>query len=172
MKFLTQIIFIFVVCVLSISAQQNASPSFEDYPVSTFKGKIHAPKWIKEFIKDVWQDDLGKGVEPLEINFAGKYYVSTHSCGTGCRYYTMTDLSSGRELETLNDFSSAEPLPKTFDGREYLTILYYRPESKMLIAQYLVGFNSANEQCRERAFIFDGRKIKPITKTKNQCRKV
>ncbi len=171
MKFLTKIICILIVCVPAISAQQKTSPRFEDYQVSKFKGKIQRPKWIKKFSEGEWRDDLGKLVEPPDITFAGKYYVAAHSCGTGCRYYTMTDLSSGRELQSLDNFSSAEPLPKTSDGREYLTILYYRPDSKMLVAQYLVDFDSEKESCRERSFIFERGKIKPITSTKYKCSK-
>jgi hypothetical protein len=171
MKILTHIIFLFIVCT-TVSAQQKNSPRFEDYKISLFKGKIHTPKWIKKISDGEWRDDLGKLVESPEVNFAGKYYVAAHSCGTGCRYYTMTDLSSGRELELLDNFASTEPLPKTSDGRQYLTILYYRYNSRLLIAQYLVDFDSEKEKCRERAFLFEGGKLKPITKIKYKCSKL
>jgi hypothetical protein len=163
MKILKHIIFLFIVCT-TVSAQQKSSPRFEDYKTSLFKGKIHTPKWIKKISDGEWRDDLGKLVESPEVNFARKYYVAAHSCGTGCRYYTMTDLSSGRELELLDNFASTEPLPKTSDGRQYLTILYYRYNSRLLIAQYLVDFDSEKEKCRERAFLFESGRLKPITK--------
>jgi hypothetical protein len=118
------------------------------------------------------QQKISPRFEDYKVSkFARKYYVVAHSCGTGCRYYTMTDLSSGRELDLLNAFASTEPLPKTSDGREYLTILYYRYNSKLLIAQYLVDFDSEKEKCRERSFLFEGGKLKPITKIKYKCSK-
>ena len=76
----------------------QSSPRFEDYQVAVSTGTIHQPKWIRHIGGDEWRDDMGKLVDPPEINFAGKYFVAVHSCGTGCRYYTMTDLSSGRAL--------------------------------------------------------------------------
>lgn len=172
MRFVTQFFLTIVFCSQIITAQQINSPRFEDYRVSKFKGKIRSPKWIKIVSKGEWRDDLGKLVAPPEINFGEKYYVAAHSCGTGCRYYTMTDLSTGKEIDSLDVFASAEPLLKTSDGREYLTILYYRPNSKLLIAQYLVGFNSESEQCRERAFVFNNGNIKPLGKIKYKCRKL
>ncbi len=169
MKSLGQAIFLSIICVFSISAQDNP-PRFEDYEVSLYRGNTHLPKWIRRGSEDEWRDDLGKLVDSPEVNFAGKYFVAAHSCGTGCRYYTLTDLSSGRELKALDDFTTAEPPPKTSDGYEYLTILYYRHNSKMLVAQYLVDLKQGREQCRERAFLFENGKLKPITKTRRKCR--
>ncbi len=146
-------------------------PRFENYKVPLYQGKIHLPKWIKRVSDDEWRDNLGKLVEPPNINFGGKYFVAVHSCGTGCRYYTLTDLSSGRELKALDDFTTAEPPPKTSDGFEYLTVLYNRPDSKMLVAQYNVDLRQGKSQCRERAFLFEDGKFKPITKTKYRCGK-
>jgi hypothetical protein len=101
----------------SFSAQ--SSSRFEDYEVPVYTGTIHRPKWIRHVSGDEWRDNLGKLVDPPEVNFAGKYFVVVHSCGTGCRYYTMTDLSSGRALDLLKDFGAAEPLPRTRDGYPY-----------------------------------------------------
>lgn len=150
----------------TLSAQ--SSPSFEDYKVAVYTGTMHWPKWIRRISTDEWRDELNKFIEPPEVNFAGKYFVSVHSCGTGCRYYTMTDLSSGRELKLLKEFSAAEPLPKTRDGYPYLTDLLTRPNSKLLVAQYHVD-STRGEECRERAFIFEDEKITPLTNTRRTC---
>lgn len=171
MKSLGQAIFLLIICVLSIPAQQKSLPRFENYEVSLYQGKVHLPKWIRRASEGEWRDDLGKLVASPEVNFAGRYFVAAHSCGTGCRYYTMTDLSSGRKLEALNNFAAAEPPPKTPDGYEYLTILYYRSNSKMLVAQYLVDLKNGRNQCREQTFLFANGKLKPITKTRRNCRK-
>lgn len=159
-------------CISISAAQQNKTPRFEDYRAKVFKGKIRQPKWIEKVSENEWRDELGKLVVPPDITFAGKYFVAAHSCGTGCRYYTMTDVTNGRELKLFDRFTTAEPRPKTSDGYEYLTILYYQYNSNLLIAQYLVDLKNEREQCREQAFLFDGRKLKALTKVKYKCRKL
>jgi hypothetical protein len=101
---------------LTLQVTGQTSPRFEDYEVAIYRGTIYRPKWIRRVTDDEWRDELGRLVEPPEINFAGKYFVSVHSCGIGCRYYTLTDRSSGRELDLLNDFGAAEPPPTTHAG--------------------------------------------------------
>ena len=141
---------------------------FEDYEVSVYTGSIHRPKWIRHVGGDEWRDNLGKLVDPPEVNFAGKYFVVVHSCGTGCRYYTMNDLSSGRALDLLKDFGAAEPPPKTRDGYPYVTDLITRANSKLLVAQYHVELPNG-EECRERSFVLDGEKLTPIVNTRRTC---
>lgn len=80
----------------------------------------------------------------------------------------MTDLSSGRERNLLNGFAAAEPAPKTREGYLYVTDLVTRPNSKLLVAQYRID-SPRGEECRERAFVFDGNKITPITGTRRTC---
>ena len=96
---------------LTPSSVAQSLRQFENYEVSIYTGAIHRPKWIRHVSGNEWRDGLGKVVDPPEVNFAGKYFVALHSCGSTCRYYTMTDLSSGPDLDLLNGFSSAEPPP-------------------------------------------------------------
>lgn len=145
----------------------QTSPRFEDYEVVVHKGGIHRPKWIRR-VADEWRDEVGKLVEAPAINFAGKYFVSVHSCGTGCRYYTMTDLSSGRDLDLLKDFGAAEPPPRTREGYPYVTQLVTRANSKLLVAQFRIDA-PRGEECRERAFRLEGGKITPVTNTRRSC---
>jgi len=145
-------------------------PRFEDYEVAIYRGTVHAPKWIRRVADNEWRDEAGKLVEPPEINFAGKYFVAVHSCGTGCRNYTMTDLSSGKELDLLKDFGAAEPPPKTREGYPYVTDLLTRANSRLFVAQFRVE-SSRGEECRERAFILRGEKITPVTNTRRSCTK-
>jgi hypothetical protein len=113
--------------VLATLLLTQVLPRFEDYKVALYRGAIHEPKWIRHVGGDEWRDHLGKIVDPPEINFAGKYFIAGHSCGTGCRFYTLTDLSSGRDLDVLTEFTTAEPPPKTRDGHLYITILLVAP---------------------------------------------
>jgi len=152
--------------VPSLAAQ--SLPRFEDYQLPVYKGAFFGPKWIRHITGNEWRDNLGKLVEPPGVNFAGKYFVSAHSCGTGCRYYTMTDLSSGLELNVLKDFDSAEPSPKTHEGYTYVAILVTRANSRMFVAQYRIDA-PRGEECRERTFVFEGQKIAPITGTRRTC---
>ena len=145
-------------------------PQFEAYPAPPYRGVIHRPEWIRRGGSGEWRDDLGKLVDDPEVNFAGRYFICVHSCGTGCRYYTLTDLSSGRDLDLLEMFATAEPTPKTRDGRDYLTELFSHPDSRMLVAQYHIGLYQGEGECRERVFLFDGGKLKPITGTRRGCR--
>ena len=144
------------------------SPRFEDYEVKLYAGPIHQPKWIRRGPAGEWRDDQSKLVEPLEINFSGKYFLSVHSCGTGCRYYRMTDLSSGHELDLLKVFDSGEPSLKTREGFTYVTDLMTRPNSRLLVAQYRID-SPRGEECRERAFVFNATKLTPITGTRKSC---
>jgi len=121
------LLLVFVGLTLQVTGQ--TSSRFADYEVAIYRGTIHRPKWIRRVADDEWRDELGKLVEPPEINFAGKYFVSVHSCGTGCRYYTLTDLSSGRELDLLKDFGAAEPPPTTREGNPYVTDLVTHPNN-------------------------------------------
>ena len=153
---------------LTLQLTSQTSPRFEDYEVVIYRGTIHKPKWIRRVAEDEWRDELGKLVESPAVNFAGKYFVSVHSCGTGCRYYTMTDLTSGRELDLLKNFAAPEPPPKTRDGYPYVTDLLTRANSKLVVAQFHID-SSRGEECRERAFILEGEKLKPITDTCRSC---
>ena len=152
----------------SAQSPTPAAPTFEDYPIAVYSGRIHRPKWIRRGTSGEWRDQLGKLVEPAEINFAGKYFVSVHSCGTSCRYYTMTDLSTGRELNLLRDFDAVEPPPRTHDGYQFITDLVSRPDSKLLVAQYRIDA-PRGERCRERSFILEAGKLSAVSGTRPTC---
>lgn len=168
MKVIVAIAVSLLFCCLTPSLTAQSTTRFEDYEVPVYTGAFQRPKWIRHVRGNEWRDKLGKLVEPPGVNFAGKYFVSVHSCGTGCRYYTMTDLSRGRELNLLGDFSAAEPPPKTREGYSYVADLVTRASSKLLVAQFQVD-SPHGKECRERAFIFDGGKLKPITGTRRTC---
>jgi len=150
------------------SSSPVATPRFEDFVIPKYSGPIAIPKGTKRVSANEWRNDMGKLVEPPVINFAGKYNITLNSCGTGCRYYTLTDLSTGKSLPTLNVFAAAEPPPTTKEGYTYITDLIGRPGSYMLVAQYQVD-NPKGQECRERTFVFENESLKPITNTKVDC---
>jgi hypothetical protein len=150
---------------------QVVAPRFEEYPVSIHKGKIVVPSKFRKDSQGTWRDEFGKSMDVPQINFAGKYFLSLHSCGAECRYYQLTDLTSGRSVSGLNMFASSDPPNVTRDGYRYMTILDYRADSRMLVALYQIDTDiDGKYDCRERVFLFDeAEHIKPISKTKYHC---
>lgn len=146
----------------SLAAQ--SSLRFEDYNVKLYTGRIHQPNWIRRDARGDWRDELDKLVEEPTINFAGKYFIAMHGCGTYCRYYTMTDLSTGREINLSKVFASRE----THGLNVYLADLITRPNSRMLVAQFRHEPQNG-EECRERVFVLNGAKLAPITGTRRSC---
>jgi len=161
-----------IMSVPSCAEETLTAPNFSDYPVAVYTGKIYIPSYYTKS-KDGWRDDMGKEVAPIAVNFSGKYYIGLHSCGAECRYYTLSDLSTGKDFKTLDVFSTDGDQPKkTGDGHTFVTDLISRPDSKAFIARYHIDSkNNSPEECRERFFILseDGVKITAITKTIHSC---
>lgn len=146
-------------------------PTFTDFEAPIYRGQIYAPKGLRRVGPREWRDEFNKLVASPEVNFAGKYSITLHSCGTSCRFFTMADLSTGRGLDVLASFASAEPRPKTKEGYEYTTDLIGRPGSRLLVAQYHIAVTPENEECRERMFVLENEKLRPITSTRKGCGK-
>ena len=92
-----RLILIFAVSFAVLASSAFSQPTFENYPVQKYGGQTRLPKWIyrdKEY-PDMWRDKSGKATQDPEINFAGRYFLASHSCGTQCKYYTLTDLLTG-----------------------------------------------------------------------------
>lgn len=156
----------------AIAVDSEAPPAFRNFPAKVYSGNLRIPYY---YVKsdDMWRDDMGKAVAPPKVNFAGKYYIGLHSCGTECRYYSLSDLTTGNDSSALTMFSSAgEKPPTTSDGRTYVTELLSRPDSKMIVALYHIdASDNKPEECRERIFLLsdDEQKVSPITGTTPSC---
>ena len=149
---------------------------FSNFPVKVYNGKVHKPNaFTVDQNGNLWEHN--KMVAKAQINFAGKYFITVHSCGTGCRYYRTHDLTNGKELPVLNMFASAEPTPKTSDGWEYLTLLRHKKDSNLLVAQFVLekvifkedGEPEVLNKCRERLYIFENEELKPVSNTRYYC---
>lgn len=118
-------------------AKREGTPPFEKYPEHVLDDtKLRPPS--------------GKR---MSVNYGGRYNIQVHSCGTGCRYYSMRDLAEGRDLLWLDRFAAAEPRPVTKEGYPYLTILHSRPDSSLLVAQFEVSMPSGATECWEQYFV-------------------
>lgn len=131
---------------------------FDKYPVEVYKGKIHLPKKYKRQ-NNRWIDDMGKTVTPVEINFAGRYYIGLHSCGAGCRYYSLINLADQRDFSDILDVFVSNP----DSSKKGLTVLLYEKNSRLLVARNYKNIDDEDfEQC---LFLLKDNKLKNI----NQC---
>jgi hypothetical protein len=160
-----------VLFLLPASSGSDVLPQFEDYGSPLYRGALHPPRWIHHDGGE-WRDDLDKLVGPPEVNFAGKYFLAVHSCGTGCRYYTLTDLSTGRDIPLPDELNTGDPPPRTAEGQEYWIELFSRPDSRMLIEQDHIDLGQQKEGCRERVFLLEGKKLRPLASIPRGCRKL
>jgi hypothetical protein len=150
---------------------QTRQFQFEQFPVSVYAGRIHIPHGLHRIGDGEWIGSNGKAATPRRVTFAGEFYLAAISCGTDCRYYQLTDLRTGTDIPGIRMFAGAEPLPVTIDGHPYLTILYFKPDSRLLIAEYHLDPDQPGktETCRRSYFTFEKSKIRAISKTFSNC---
>lgn len=134
---------------------------FEKYSVTSYQDDIKIPSGYTH--KDgIWFDHLGKVVNPVVINFSGKYYIGLHSCGYSCRYYTLNDLVENKDYSNeLKGFTSS---PEANVGSNYFIELLYQPSSNLLIARYHKNIDS--EEYQDCYFVLEENKIKGLKQEK------
>lgn len=140
----------------------TSSDLFNKYLVNVYQGEIVPPSgYIQK--NDIWFDDLGKAVNPPVINFSGKYNIGLHSCGYGCRYYTLTNLADGKDFsDALENFASS---PENNTKEHYFIELLSKFDSSLLLARYYKTLDS--EDYQDCYFIFKNNKIE---KAKNNLK--
>ncbi|WP_239483094.1 hypothetical protein [Paraburkholderia sp. C35] len=174
MKILQPIVmFSLAVGILSSYATAHPDePKFADYRVAIFRGDTKVPGYYKRTGND-WYDEMGKMVAAPEVNFAGKYHIGVHSCGMGCRYYTLSDLSNGIDSNALDIFSNDVRSKSTSNTENYIVDLASKSDSKMLIAQYHIQQSASfKEKCRQKVFTLsdDGKMVIPVATYGTQCK--
>ncbi|MDR3345710.1 MAG: hypothetical protein LBS73_00910 [Campylobacteraceae bacterium] len=107
----------------------GAEPKFGDYAAKIYKGNVTAPNiTISEFDN------------PLEINFAGKYYINALSCSTDgghgvemCVIAKIFDLTSGKEIHgVMSDILNNDLYWYLNDYRA----LKFKPDSSLIGVSY------------------------------------
>lgn len=153
------------------SAQEPAAIQFSQFPAAVYKGRVNIPRGFHKDEDGAWRDDLDKLVAEPDVNFAGEYFLAAHSCGTSCRYYSLNNLRTGRDIGQISMFDAAEPAPRTKDGYTYIPILFYKPNSRLLIVQYELDLRTPEErnQCRQRYYLFEDGRFRAISKTLKSC---
>jgi hypothetical protein len=160
-------------CLLKpVAAQKDEqAPQFYQFSVGVYRGHIKTPREFHKDTDGLWLDDLGKPASAPRVNFAGEYYLAAHSCGTCCRYYTLSNLRAGGEIRQVSMFDASEPIPTTKDGHTYIPILFFKPDSRLLIVQYEYDLCTPVEhnQCRQRYFVFEDGRFRSLSKTLLPC---
>jgi hypothetical protein len=159
------------ICGMACCAQPPKRQfQFEQFPVEIYRGPIKIPEDLHKDENGDWRDENDKWYPPVAVGFAGEYYLPILGCGTGCRYHLLVNLRTGAGIPDISMFDAPEQRPKTKDGRTYVTLLYYRPNSSLLIAEYHLDFDDPqHETCRQRYFVLEDGKLKPISKTFPFC---
>ncbi|MBU9641860.1 hypothetical protein [Burkholderia gladioli] len=162
-------ILISLICLLTATFAHAGvlKEDFSQYSAKVFTGNLVIPKYYEKTDYG-WRDDEGKSVDNPHVNFAGKYFIGRHSCGTECIYFSLSDLTTGKDYNTLDMFSSGGDSPtRTRDGRRYLTELVTKPDSRLLIARYHISASaSLPEECKEKEFVLDDKSGKVIATSK------
>jgi hypothetical protein len=166
--------FALLFCAAQECAGQNKQEalSYGQFPAEVYQGRLIRPQWLKRWPDGELHDDSDKPAMPARVNFAGEYYLTAHSCGTCCRYYTLNNLRTGSELTAAGMFDAAEPEPHTRDGHTYVAVLYFRPNSRLVVVQYYLDQCASGEEknlCRQRYFVFENGRFKPVSKTFGTC---
>jgi hypothetical protein len=163
------LVFGVVLCAGPASWSQKRQFQFEQFPVKVYQGPIKIPAGLHIGERGDWRDEDDHLVVPTgpKINFAGEYYLYELGCGTSCSVYELANLKTGANVPDISMFSDADSQLNTKDGHPYQTALYYRPNSRLLIAEYHLDVDDPNktETCRQRYFVLENGKLRPISKT-------
>lgn len=156
-------IFVTMFLLISISicyGQEDAF--FKNYPAENkYNGKIVLPEGYRKEEGLIF-NDINKAVD-LTINYNGKYSIVRNSCGTGCVYLTLVDLSTGEvDEDILANYNTNEMTSMEIDGKRYISIPLSKKESTGIIMKYIPA-DSAGETCYEQKFIIENRKLKALS---------
>jgi hypothetical protein len=155
-----------------LEAQKDGPiPQFSQYQADVYRGHTKSPREFHKAKDGLWWDEAGKPAFAPRVNFAGEYYLAAHSCGTCCRYYTLINLRTGAEINQVGMFDASEPTPTTKDGHTYIPVLFFKPDSRLVIVQYEFDECTAVEhnKCRQRYFLFEDGRFRSLSKTLQVC---
>jgi hypothetical protein len=126
MKLLLATLFI-VCCSASALAQTGATPRFEDYPATVYKGRAAAVRLNGSKDARTFRTRLREGAKE-GVNFAGHYTLAQWGCGAGCLQAAFIDAKTGAVFfpAELNGFGVW-----FWDNNE--EALQFKPDSRLLI---------------------------------------
>ncbi|QPH90379.1 hypothetical protein [Campylobacter concisus] len=167
------LIFALLTSAFGAELEQKLEAKFDKYKVKeVYKGEIKIPNSYKKDEEGKYRDSAGKYVgnqQDFYINFAGKYMIVTHSCGTSCYYRTVEDLSAGESVKVDGMSKFDNNLANFAVGNNFLagyTLLTTREDSTLMLVQYL---ENDTDICKQEYFVLktlkNGKmKLKSISK--------
>ena len=167
------LIFALLTSAFGAELEQKLEAKFDKYKVKeAYKGEIKIPNSYKKDEEGKYRDSAGKYVgnqQDFYINFAGKYMIVTHSCGTSCYYRTVEDLSAGKSVKVDGMSKFDNNLANFAVGNNFLagyTLLTTREDSTLMLVQYL---ENDTDICKQEYFVLktlkNGKmKLKSISK--------
>lgn len=146
-------------CFLALSGSDFSS-EFSKYPATLYQGKHKIPKDYQ--CSNGECRDINNKIVDLSINFAGKYSIIAHSCGTGCRFYSMLNVESGDDdFMILSKFNTTPDM----NNKDSIDDLLSKKDSNLLIAKY----QYSNNTCKQEKFIFKNNVLESLTKKLESC---
>lgn len=143
---------------------------FKQYPAkNTFKGEIVLPEGYRKEDGMIF-NNINKAVD-LTINYNGKYSIVRNSCGAGCVYLTLVDLSTGEVDENiLADYNTNEMTSMEIDGKRYISIPLSKKESTGIIMKYIPEIDEEINTCYEQKFTIEKGTLKELSEiTQGDC---
>ena len=151
------LIFALLTSAFGAELEQKLEAKFDKYKVKeAYKGEIKIPNSYKKDEEGKYRDSAGKYVgnqQDFYINFAGKYMIVTHSCGTSCYYRTVEDLSAGKSVKVDGMSKFDNNLANFAVGNNFLagyTLLTTREDSTLMLVQYL---ENDTDICKQEYFV-------------------
>lgn len=152
----------------TVFAQDEAF--FKKYPAkNVYNDEIVLPEGYRKEDGMIF-NNINKAVD-LTINYNGKYSIVRNSCGTGCMYLTLIDLSTGEVDENiLADYNTNEMTSMEIDGKRYISIPLSKKESTGIIMKYIPETDIETNTCYEQKFTIENGILKELSKiTQGEC---
>ena len=151
------LIFALLTSTFCSELEEKLEAKFDEYKVKeAYKGEIKIPNSYKKDEEGKYRDSAGKYVgnqQDFYVNFAGKYMIVTHSCGTSCYYKTVEDLSAGKSVKVDGMSKFDNNLANFAVGNNFLagyTLLTTREDSILMLVQYL---ENETDVCKQEYFV-------------------
>lgn len=163
-NFLKMYVLFIVFFMVNIPGYVFADDFFKKTKINNiYNGEIVLPDDYKQDKSEgTIRDNLYKMVD-IQLNFAGKYSIVRHSCGAGCMYITLIDLSSGNEdYDIFSKFSLSEANSFQINDEKYITYPVSVKESYGVIMKYIPDIDG--KPCYEQKFILKNNKLVEYSK--------
>jgi len=141
-----------ILCVISFTstalAQGSATPRFEDYPATVFKGRMAALKLSGSEARN-FRTRLREGAQQ-GVNFAGHYTIVQWGCGTACLQVAFIDAKTGAVFfpRELNGFGVW-----FWGGND--DALRFKPDSRLLVMSGFPASEGSKDEPKSGLYYYE-----------------